>query len=185
MRRPIAMVGAVGALALGGTAIAVADRGGLPLLGGHRDHRDSELAEDLASKLDGVSASEVRRALEEVRHERRAERRGRLAAALARELNVGREEAERALQKAHDQAVRDWRRHRHPRPRRVVSTLAEELDRSRADVRRALREVRREHVRKMFRRHGPRRGGPPGPEREFGPPGADREFGPPGPPHGR
>jgi hypothetical protein len=182
--RSIAAAATVGALALGGTAIAVADGGGP--FGGDPEVREGKFAGELASKLDGVSKGEVRRALGQIRAEHHAELRRKMASALAAELDVSRSDAEAALEKAEQRGPRDF-----------LGTLARELDKTRGEVRRAFasaarkrfeahldREVKEgdltreqaNRIRKRFRdgppgfhRHGfVRPGGPPGP---FGPDG--------------
>jgi hypothetical protein len=139
--RFIALAAAAGALAVGGTAVASGGGGPFGFLGGGPEQRDAELAKDLASKLDGVSASEVRRALGQVRDERRSEHRKEMAAALAAELDgVSRADVERALAKLEAKAERslrsgNWR----PRRDGFAADLAGELGRTRAELRRALR----------------------------------------------
>ena len=128
-RRSIAAAATVGALALGGTAIAAAEGGGPfkgGFFGGDPEEREAEFAGDLAKRLDGVSAGEVRRALREVREEHHAERRTEMAAGLAEQLDVGRSDVEAALRKAEEQGPRDF-----------LGTLSRELGKSRAEVRRA------------------------------------------------
>jgi hypothetical protein len=198
--RSIAAAATAGALALGGAAIAMADVGPF---GDGPEVSEAEFAGDLAGKLDGVSAAEVRRALRELREEHHAERRREMAAGLAEQLDVSRADAEAALEKAEARGPRDF-----------IGTLARELDKTRREVRNALAAMAREHFDAMldravkeghlteeqadrarerfregppgFHRHGfvgP--GGPPG----FGPggppgfgPGGPPRFGPGGPP---
>lgn len=189
--RSIAAAATVGALALGGTAIAATDggpfRGGF--FGGDPEEREAELAGDLAEKLDGVSAGEVRSALRQVREEHHAERRRRMAAGLAAELDVSRSDVEAAFEKAEKQGPRDF-----------LGTLSEELGKSRGEVRRAfsaaarkrfdagldraveeghLTEEQADRIRRRFRE------GPPGFHRHgFVRPGGPRGMGPPGGEHG-
>jgi len=149
MKRPVAIAAAVGTLAAAGTAVA----GPGPLgdvFGEDREERRQEFARDLASKLDGVSAEQVERALREVHEERRAEHRREMARALAAELDgVSAREVEQALEKAHEQTRQSFEEG--DRPRRVdrdafVETLARELDKSEAEVRNALRAARRKRL---------------------------------------
>ena len=149
MRRPIAIAAVLGTLAVAGTAVA--GSGGGPLggvFGEDREERQQELARDLASKLDGVSAEQVERALDEVHAERRAEHRAELARALASKLDgVSVEEAEQAIEKAEErlrQAFEDG--DRPPRRDVFVQTLASELDKSERQIRNALRAARRERL---------------------------------------
>jgi hypothetical protein len=152
--RTIAIVAVVGALAVGGTALAA---GGGGLLGGDRDQNDALLAKDLASKLHGVSSSEVQTALGQVRDERRSERRKQAAAAIAAELDgVSQGDVEKALAKleaSHERAERSEQPGQGPgfgrRGDRVgrrgdgfAAALAKELGKSPADVRKALRAAR-------------------------------------------
>jgi hypothetical protein len=139
-RRSIAAAATLGALALGGTAIAAADGGG-PFFGGDPREHEAELASDLAEKLDGVSAEEVRRALRQVREERHAEHRNELAAAFAEELGVRRADVAAALEKAEEQGPRDF-----------LGTLAEELDKSRAEIREAFAATARKRFDAMLDR---------------------------------
>jgi hypothetical protein len=145
MRRPIAVAAAAGALAVGGTAIAAQGHGPLGVFGGDGKDRQAEFARDLASKLDGVSAAQVQRALDEVRKERQSEHRTELAKALASKLDVPSDDVEKALVKAEDQARRSFQRGQPPRDP-LVQTLAKELDKSEADVRKAFQAVQRDHI---------------------------------------
>src|SRR5918999_87890 len=186
--RSIAAAASVGALALGGTAIAAADGAGpfrAGFLGGDPEEREAELAGDLAEKLDGVSPGEVRRALREVREEHHAERRREMAGGIAEELDADRADVVAALEKAERRGPQDF-----------LGTMSEELGKSRGEVRRAfadaaldraveegdLTEQQADRIRRRFRegppgfhRHGfVRPGGPP-----MGPPGG--KHGPVGP----
>jgi hypothetical protein len=146
MQRPIAVAAAAGALAVGGTAVATPGGGPLGGLLGEHDERKAELARDLASKLDGVSAGEVERALDEVHEERRAEHRKQLAQGLASKLEgVSAEEAERALRKSHEELRHAFERGGPPRGE-PVATLAQELGKAESEVRRALRAIRRDRL---------------------------------------
>jgi hypothetical protein len=127
--RSIAAAATAGALALGGAAIAMADAGPF---GDGPAVSEAEFAGDLAKKLDGVSAGEVRRALREVREEHHAERRREMSAGLAEQLDVSRPDAEAALEKAEARGPRDF-----------IGTLARELDKTRREVRNALRAMAR------------------------------------------
>jgi hypothetical protein len=137
--RSIAAAATAGTLALGGAAIAIAD--GRGPFGDGPAVSEAEFAGDLAEKLDGVSAGEVRRALREVREEHHAERRREMAAGLAEQLDVSRADAEAALEKAEARGPRDF-----------IGTLARELDKTRREVRGALRAMAREHFDAMLDR---------------------------------
>ena len=212
MRRPIAIAVAAGTLLAGGTAIAATN--GRPLdrvFGGDRQEHDAELARELASRLDGVSAGQVEKALEDVRHDKQAERRKEQAGALAKHLDgVSAADVEKALETIEGQLFSE--RPRDGKPRRVdfIAALAKELGKSESDVRKAIQAAHKERVdamldqavkdgrltekqadriRKRFRegpprlRHGP---GMPGLRRFHHGPGPDvpRRFerGGPGPP---
>lgn len=212
MRRPIAIAAAVGALAVGGTAIAAPGGGPLGgLLRGDPEERQAELARDLASKLDGVSAGQIERALGQVRRERRAERHREMARGLASKLDgVSVEEAQRALERSHAQMRERFRSGRPPETG-PFALLAKELGKSRQEVRRAFREIHRERLDRELDQavkegrltreqadrigrhaeHGPprvvrRRFGhgppPPGVEAPAGPPPGDFVMPAPGPP---
>ena len=145
--RTIAIAAVVGALAVGGTALAA---GGAGPFGGDRDHNDAQLAKDLASKLHGVSPSEVQSAIGQVRDERRAERRKQQTAAIAAELDgVSQSDVEKALGKLeakHERSERSERPGARPgfgkRRDGFAADLAKELGKSPADVRKALRAAR-------------------------------------------
>src|SRR4051812_8872546 len=97
MRRPIAIAAAVGTLLAGGTAIAA---GGRPFFGPDKQDRDAELAKELAKRLDGVSADQIQKALDDLRHDKRAEFRKQQAEDLAKHLDgVSVADVEKALEK--------------------------------------------------------------------------------------
>src|SRR5215210_3507581 len=146
-RRTLAIAAAAGALAVGGSAMALADGGPLGgMLGG--DEKDAQLAKDLASKLDGVSAGQVQKALSEVRRERRSERRAELAGELAAQLDgVSQADVEKALARLEaklekPRANGDWR----PRRGGFAADLAKELGKPTSEVRKALRAARKKHL---------------------------------------
>jgi hypothetical protein len=142
MRRFV-IAASVGALAVGGTAIAAPGDGPLGLLGGDPEERRAEFARDLASKLEGVNANEVERALEQVQQERRAEHRAELARDLAAQLEgVSAEEAEQALDKAQEQLRQSRGEDFRPRDN-FIETLARELDKSEDQIEKALADARR------------------------------------------
>jgi hypothetical protein len=144
MRRPIAIAATAGALAVGGTAIAAPGGGPFGLLGGSPEEHETEFARDIASKLDGVSADQVERALEQVREERHAERQAELARALASELDgVSADEIERALDKAHQRMEQEFKQGEPPERDVFVETLAQELDKSEDQIREALQAAHR------------------------------------------
>lgn len=100
MKKTVATAAAAAALTTGGVALA---NGGGPTGGvlGIGDDPQHEFASDLAAELGGgITADEVRAALEAVREEDEAERREELATALAAELEgVSAEQIEAALAK--------------------------------------------------------------------------------------
>ena len=147
MRRRIAVAGAVAAVAVGGTAIAAPGDGPIGgLLGEEPGERRAELAHDLAAKLDGVSAQEVERALDQVHRERGAEHRHEMARALAAKLDgVSVEQAERALERSHERLRRGFERGRLPQ-QRPLETLARELGKSEQEVQRAFEAIHRERL---------------------------------------
>src|SRR5918999_927519 len=108
MRRPIAIAATAGALAVGGTAIAAPGGGPFGLLGGSPEEHETEFARDIASKLDGVSADQVERALEQV-HQRMEQEfkqgeppeRDVFVETLAQELDKSEDQIREALQAAH------------------------------------------------------------------------------------
>ena len=214
MRRPIAIAGAVGALAIAGTAIASPGGGPLGLLGGDRDEHRAELARNLAGKLDGVSPGEVNRALGQVERERRARHRAELASGLAAQLDESKEKVEEALAKAEERMRRGFREGRPPREGPHAS-LARALGKSPEEVRKAFhalhqqrleRELdeavkegriskeRAEQIKKRFEdgppgprmrfRHGPGGPGGPGVGPAPGPPPGGGDFTLPAPPPG-
>jgi hypothetical protein len=150
-RRSIAAAATAGTLALGGAAVALADGGG-PFWGDPKE-AEAEFADDLASKLDGVSPGEVQNALREVREERRAEHRRELAGALATELEVSRADVEAALEKAERQLEPEFHRDfdqgrgpdldEFPGPNRFLDILAKELGKERGEVRDAIEAAAR------------------------------------------
>ena len=149
MRRPLAIAAAAGTLLVGGTAIAAT--GGHPIDRVFGD-RDQELAEELAQRLDGVSADEVEKALDDIRGDKLAEHRKREAAALAKHLDgVSAAEVEKALAKVQKDAFSEPPRHGR-RFHRVdlVEQLAKELGKSEADVRKAFRAAHRERFNAML-----------------------------------
>jgi hypothetical protein len=151
MRTRTLAVGAVtGALAIGGTAVAAGGGGGpLGFIRGDRDQNDAQLAKDLAGKLHGPSASEIQKALGEVRDERMAERRKAEAAAIAAELDgVSADQVDKALQKLEANRgtqrpgpPRDFRRGMRRDP--LAAGLAKELGKSTAEVRKAIQAARK------------------------------------------
>jgi hypothetical protein len=144
MRRPLAIAAAAGTLAVGGTAIAAGDSGPLGVFGGDHRERQAELARELASRLDGVSAGQVERALEDLRRDKISEHRKAEAKALAAELDgVSADEVEKALEKAQAALLRSRDRGEWPRRGDFVATMAKELGKSEREIRRALRAVHR------------------------------------------
>jgi len=128
--------------------MAAADGGPLGgMLGGDREQHDAELAKDLASKLDGVSASDVQKALGEVRRDHISEHRRQMAAELAAELDgVSQADVEKALAKLEAKAEQRIERGRWRPPRGgFAADLAGELGKSTAEVRKALRAARKKH----------------------------------------
>lgn len=154
MRKTIAIAAATITLLAGGTAIAAA--GGHPIERVFGD-RDAELADDLAQRLDGVSADEVEKALGDIRDDKQAERRKEQAAALAKHLDgVSVEEAEKALEKVEARLFAERPRGGRDIPRRgfhrvdLVAELAKELSKSESDVRKAFRAAHKERFEAML-----------------------------------
>jgi hypothetical protein len=152
MRRQLAIAAAAGTLLAGGTAIAAT--GGRPLdraFGGDHQDRDAALARELASRLDGVSAGQVEKALDDLRHDKQAERRKEEATALAKHLDgVSVADVEKALDKVQGQLFSE--RPRQGRPPRIdfVAALAKELGKSESDVRKAFQAAHRERFDAML-----------------------------------
>jgi hypothetical protein len=161
-QRTIAIAAVVGAVAVGGTALAA---GGGGLIGGDRDQKDAQLAKDLAAKLHGVSPSEVQTALGQVRDQRQAERRKQEAAAIAAELDgVSQADVEKALAKLeakHERSESTERGAGKPGfgPRRrgfgrpgngFAAALAKELGKKPADVRKALQAARKKQFKQQL-----------------------------------
>jgi hypothetical protein len=148
MRKPIAIAAASATLLAGGTAIAATGNHPLERVFGDRD---AELADELAQRLDGVSADEIESALEDIRDDKQAERRKQQAAALAKHLDgVSAEEAEKALERVEARLFAERPRDRRDFPRRgfhrvdLVAELAKELGKSEREVRKAFRAAHRE-----------------------------------------
>jgi len=149
MRKRIALGAAIAVLAIGGTAVAAPGGGGpLGLFGADREEGKAELARDLAGKLGGgVSAAEVRKALDQVHEERHAERRSAQAKALAAELDgVSVAQVEAALKKAHDQFEQDRTAGTRPERGAYLATLAKELGQTEAQLRTAHRAAHRKQL---------------------------------------
>jgi hypothetical protein len=141
VRRPIAIAAAVGTLLAGGTAIAA---GGRPFFGPDKRDGDAQLAKELAKRLDGVSADQIQKALDDLRNDKRAEFRKQQAEDLAKHLDgVSVADVEKALEKVEANA---WSRSGERRFQRVdfVAELAKALDKSESDVRKALQAARKE-----------------------------------------
>jgi hypothetical protein len=152
MRRPIAIAVAAGTLLAGGTAIAATN--GRPLdrvFGGDRQEHDAELARELASRLDGVSAGQVEKALEDVRHDKQAERRKQEASALAKHLDgVSEADVEKALEKVQGELFSERPREGGPRRVDFVAALAKELGKNESDVRKAFQAAHKERFDAML-----------------------------------
>ena len=154
MRRPLAIAAAAGTLLAGGTAIAATN--GRPLdrvFGGDPQERDAEFARELASRLDGVNAGEVEKALDDLRHDKQTERRKEVASALAKHLDgVSVAEVEKALEKIKGELF--GARPRAGRPLRVdfVAALAKELGKSESEVRKAFQAAHKERFDAMLDR---------------------------------
>jgi TATA-binding protein-associated factor Taf7 len=155
MRRPLAIAAAAGTLAIaGGTAIAAA--GGAPLdgvFGGDRQEHEAEFARDLASRLDGVNADQVERALDDLRRDKQSEHRKAEAKALAAELDgVSAADVEKALRKVEAKFERS--RERGEWGRRAggdfVATLAKELGKTQREIRRAFRAAHQKRFESML-----------------------------------
>jgi hypothetical protein len=141
MRRPIAIAAAVGTLLAGGTAVAA---GGRPFFGPDNKDRDAELAKELAQRLDGVSADQIQKALDDLRHDKRAEFRKQQAEDLAKHLDgVSVADVEKALAKVEGDMrpkLRERGRHRVD----LIAALAKELGKSESDVRKAFQAAQKE-----------------------------------------
>jgi hypothetical protein len=145
MRRPIAIAAAVGTLLAGGTAIAAGGRPFDRVFGGDRQDRDAELAKELASRLDGVSAGQVEKALEDLRHDKRAEFRKQQAQDLAKHLDgVSVTDVEKALAKVESGLQSKARGDRGLHRVDFVAALAKELGKSESDVRKAFQAAQKE-----------------------------------------
>jgi hypothetical protein len=143
MRRPIVIGAAVAALAAGGTAVAAP---GVVFHDDPKEHQ-AELARDLAANLDGVTAAEVRQALEKVHEQRMADHREQLARALASKLDgLTVTQVEQALEKVHEQLVKSHEAGERPDPQAFVEALAKELGKSEDQVREALQAVHRDRI---------------------------------------
>lgn len=139
MRRKIAIAAVIGGLALTGTAMA---GGGGP--GGFFGGPGSEeLAQDLASQLDGVTPSEVEQALDSVAEQRGEERRAEMAAGIAAELDgVDADAVADALAKHEEQVHSAIESGERPDMGSLVTTLSEDLGKSEAEVTTALEAAR-------------------------------------------
>jgi hypothetical protein len=139
MRRRIAIAAVIGGLALTGTAMA---GGGGPggLFGGPGSE---ELAQDLASQLDGVTPGEVEQALDSVAEQRSEERRAEMAAGIAAELDgVDADAVADALAKHEEQVRSAIESGERPDMSGLVTTLSEELGKSEAEITKALDAAR-------------------------------------------
>jgi hypothetical protein len=147
MRRPIAIAAALGTLLAGGTAIAAGGRPFDRVFGADGRDGDAQLAKELASRLDGVSADQVQRALDDLRHDKRAEFRRQQAEDLAKHLDgVSVAEAEKALAKVESGLRAKAEKGRERGLHRVdfVAELAKALGKSESDVRKALQAAQKE-----------------------------------------
>jgi hypothetical protein len=142
MRRPIMVAAAVGTLAVGGAAIAVAD-GPTELFGGDPQR---DFAEDLAAELGGdVTAAEVEDALHAVAEDRMTDRRREMAESIVEHLDgVTVEEVEAALAVVDDRMREGFESGDPPDPGMFAEVLAEELGVSDDQIEDALAAVREE-----------------------------------------
>jgi len=133
MRRPIIAIAAVtGAMALGGSAMAVSGETplGAPFKADH-DDQQAQFSKELAAKLgNGLTADQVTRALEQVHADSRAAEQEKLAKALAASLGVSADQVSSALRKADDEAG--------DRPYDLNAVLADGLGKSKSEVEKAL-----------------------------------------------
>jgi hypothetical protein len=163
MHKP--MIGAaVAAMALGGAAVAFGDSasktigepgptvavaGGPPMFFGKGP--DGAFAADLAAELDGVTAAEVKRALEAVAEKEMRQQRRELAEAISSQLDgVSVERIESALEAADQQMRRSFESGNPPPPDQFTKTVADELGLSEDEVADALSAARRD----TFDAHG-------------------------------
>jgi hypothetical protein len=138
MRGKIAIAAVIGALALGGTAVAAGGPGGM--FGA--DH-EQELAADLAEQLKGVNANQVEDALETVAEEQQAEQRAGMAEGIAAELGgVSADRVENALAEHEERMKAAVESGERPGRDSLVATLASGLDRSENEIRAALESSR-------------------------------------------
>lgn len=157
-----AVIGVAGVLALGAGATAAAAPGGggpLSVFGGDVEERKAERAKDLAEEL-RLPEDRVRRAIERVGAEHRAEHRAERAKGLAERLGVSQEAAARALERGREAARRESGQDRRGqgeqpglrafRPRQAhqafLRAVAQELDKSVDEVRKALKDMRTDRL---------------------------------------
>jgi hypothetical protein len=151
MRRPLAVAAAAGTLLAGGTALAATGAGPLDPVFGDRQDRDAELARELAARLDGVSADQVQKALDDLRNDKVKQRRKEEASALAKHLDgVSADDVEKALAKVQARLFSEPPRDGRPHRVDFASELAKELGKSAADIRKAFRAIHRERFDAML-----------------------------------
>ena len=139
VRTKVATGVVVAAVAITGTAAAAGAGPGGGLFGGPNE----ELAEDLASHLDGVSAEEVGDALEAVGEQRQEEHLTARAESLASQLDgVSTEEVAAALESIHQQARDSFENGERPEPGSLEADLASELGISEEELTAAMEAAR-------------------------------------------
>jgi hypothetical protein len=147
MKKPIAVLATVVALAAGGVAVASAASGG-GVFGSPEEQR-AEFATDLASRLDGVTAEEIETGLSEIGAERKEEMLQRRAGQLAAGLDgVTVEQARTALESLEPDSGSATR----PDPRQMEKELAAALGVTVTELRQAHRQAHRSEMNAQLER---------------------------------
>jgi hypothetical protein len=139
MKKPIAVIATVVALAAGGVAVASA-AGGNPF--SSPEQRQAEFASDLAERLEGVSAAEIEQGLDEIRAEQEQQMLDQRARELAAGLDgVSVDQARAALEKLKPEEGSNPGAGRGHRPdlASMEADLAEELGVTVPELRKAVR----------------------------------------------
>jgi hypothetical protein len=144
MKRGIAIAAAVGALATAGVAVAHPGGGPLGIFGGGPDEARTELAQDLAGKLPGVTARQIEDALEQVQEDRQTERRAEMAKSIAGQLDgVTADQVAASIAKVDAAMEKAFESQQRPDRDLLVTTLAADLDKTEAQIRTALAAARK------------------------------------------